>query len=342
MTNVQVTEGAQRVHLDPYCSLVPRLVGIADTNALLSSVENDCRKGFRSRLRRMTAFGTAVLYAPDHVYGEMYRRLPKVAKSSPVPLAVLRAHFEQYYLPILRFVTVAEADVSDDQVLAITDLDDLPTGRLAKLIGPCVVFSDDKHLRKPGFAPQDWRVVAGLAADLAEGVSKQNVAGALAVSPGWALTALVRFVGRRFGVSPGLLGGLVAVGATLLLTDSQRRTRLGRSFEQYGIPVLEAVFTAIEEARLQEEASIVALQEVLLAAPSEPSVKQQVAIVLARQTEPLLASEVQALIRDYFPAATVPTVAEVRAVLRGHPEFVQYRQYRWQFGRCAVPSSAAS
>ena len=44
--------------------------------------------------------------------------------------------------------------------IAITDPDDVPTGQLAKLIAPCVVFSEDKHLSKPGLAPPAWRDAA--------------------------------------------------------------------------------------------------------------------------------------------------------------------------------------
>src|SRR5450759_4187972 len=115
---------ARLVRLDPYCSLRPRLVGVVDTNALLSSVDNDCRyPGRRSRLLRMTDEETAVLYAADHVYGEVYRRLPKIARSSPAPLATLRTRFEEEYLPAMRFVTVSTMEIADPQVLAIMDPD---------------------------------------------------------------------------------------------------------------------------------------------------------------------------------------------------------------------------
>ena len=57
----------------------------------------------------------------------------------------------------------------EPQVLAITDPDDVPTGQLAKLIAPFIVFSEDKHLRRPGLAPADWRLVAQLAVDVADG-----------------------------------------------------------------------------------------------------------------------------------------------------------------------------
>ncbi len=72
-----------------------------------------------------------------------------------VPLDALRERFEAEYLPALRYVTVDTAAIADPQVLAITDPDDVPMGQLAKLIAPCVVFSEDRHLRKPGLAPPE-------------------------------------------------------------------------------------------------------------------------------------------------------------------------------------------
>ena len=227
MEDDRVAGGVQGTDLDPYSALGPRLVGVVDANAVLSSVENDCRKGFRSRLLRMTAFGMTVLYAADHVYTEVYEKLPKIAKSSPVALADLRAHFEECYLPILRFVTVSATDIVDPQVLAITDPDDVPTGQLAKLVGPCVVFSEDKHLRAPGLAPKEWRKAAKSAVDLAEAKVGQTAASGMIILPGWGATSLIKFVGRQLGMSPWLVGGLAAAGVTLMLMDPDRRTRAG-------------------------------------------------------------------------------------------------------------------
>lgn len=61
------------------------------------------------------------------------------------PYRMLQDRFEAEYLPVLRYVTVDTAAVADPQVLAITNPDDVPAGQLAKLIAPCVVFSEDKH-----------------------------------------------------------------------------------------------------------------------------------------------------------------------------------------------------
>ena len=185
---------------DPYGNAAHQTVGIVDTNAILSSVDNDCRNHRNSRLLRSTALDSTTLYAADHVWHELYRRLPKIAENSPVPLADLRTRFETHYLPAMRFVTMSAEDKPDPQVLAIADLDDRPTGQLALLIAPLIVFSEDKHLKRPGFAPMDWRAAAGFTAAVADAAFQER-ATAMALSlPVVGLWSGSGALGRRLGV----------------------------------------------------------------------------------------------------------------------------------------------
>lgn len=325
-------EIARLLRLDPYCWTAPRFLGMVDTDALLSSIDNDCRNGWRSRLLRMTDQNTAYLYAADHVYGEIYRRLPKIARSSPASLGELRACFEQEYLSALRFVTISSGQMVDPQVAAIIDETDVPTGELAKLIAPCVVFSGDKHLRTPGLAPKEWRTAAKAAVDVADAVTDRNITSNVATLPVRGTVELIKVVSPRIGVSPWLLGGILASGAALLLMNPERREKAGK----FVVPVMDGIIKMVEIANAQEQQGLQELREVILAAPAEPSIKQQIAMMLARQRGPLLAREVQDLVQEYFPGDVV-TVAEVRAVLREGTEFVPFERYRWQFGREAGP-----
>ena len=338
MTDEQVRALMAYTRLDPYCSGGRRFVGVVDANALLSCVGNDCRKGtyWRSGLLRMTDGGTATLYAADHIYGEVYEHLPKIARWSKVPVGVLRSRFETNYLPALRFVTVDTTDIVDPQVLAITDPDDVPSGQLAKLIAPCVVFSEDRHLRKPGLAPEDWRLITDFAVDLVEAAGRQQAVGRATNGLSLPLSGaieLIKFVGRRTGIPGWVLGLLAGGGLTYALWTPERRKVIGK----YVLPVLEAYGKEMEGALAQEQRGLAGLREVILPAPAVPSVKQQVAIVLARQREPLLAREVQEQMLTLVSGELVPTVAEVRAVLKDGSEFVQPERYRWQFGREAEP-----
>jgi len=325
------------MRLDPYC-LGHRFVGVADANTVLSCVGNDCRKGthWQSGLLRITNRRIATMYASDHVYGEIYEHLPDIARWSKVPVPVLRARFETNYLRHLRFVSVDISDVVDPQALSITDPDDVPTGQLAKLVAPCIVFSEDRHLRKPGLAPDNWRLVAEYGVDLIDAATKRYQVTQATRGFSIPLTGaaeLCKFLGRRTGLSPWLIAGIAGAGAAIYLKNPERR----KTVSKYVIPVLQAFGDEYRSAATQEQRGLTGLREVMLPGPMQPSVKQQAAIILARQCEPLLAREIQERMPMFFADELVPTVAQVRSVLKDSPEFVQPERYRWQFGRLAGP-----
>ena len=108
-------------------------------------------------------------------------------------------------------------------------------------------------------------------------------------------------------------------GAALILNGPQRRQAISR----YAMPVAEAVLKEMERSAMLEQHETAGLRKVLLAALPEPDVKQQAAIVLARQDGPLSAREVQERLLRHFPSDRVPTVTEVRTALKDGSEFVQ-------------------
>lgn len=323
--------------LDSYSSSAPHLVAIVDTNILLSSIDNDCRnaaEGRRSRLLLMSD-RSVVLYAADHVLDEVYEHLPKIADSSSVSLAALRAHFEKVYLPALRFVTVSGLDGPDPQMLAITDPDDVPTGQLAKLIAPCVVFSEDKHLKRPGFAPKRWLDAARSVVDLADGHQDRVLTFNFAALPLRGLIGLLTYSGRKASISPWAFGGAVLGTGAFFLRKPERRKKAA----QFAGEVVNVVGTQLAGAMAKERRGIEELRNVVLPAPTRPSMRQRVAISLARQREPLLALEVHDFVSRYFPDEPAVRVQDVRAVLREGSEFVRVQRYRWQFGCEAAPQS---
>jgi hypothetical protein len=92
-------------------------------------------------------------------------------------------------------------------VLTITDPDDVPTGQPAKLIAPCVMSPEDKHLRRRGLATPAWREAAQLGVDLVEGVTGQRIAGNLATLPFRGGAGLIAFLTSKTGISPWIIGG---------------------------------------------------------------------------------------------------------------------------------------
>lgn len=310
----------------------PRFITVVDTDALLASVDNHTRSSRPTRILRMTNAETSYLYAADHVYREVYARLPKIAATTPSSLDDLRACFEQQYLPQLVFVTVFADNEPGDRVGAVTDVTDRPTAILADLVAPCLVLSGDKHLRKSGFAPTDWRAAAHHGAAVADAnLHLQSTTSAVAL-PVVGAVAGVSALGRRIGVAPWLIATLVACGGWLLLDNPQRRKTTKEVLGYLGTYLLETITTA----SAQERAGLAELHKVLLE-PVEPlSLKHRVAAVLARAHEPLLAGDLQAELSDHNTTPT-PTVAEIRSVLEACPEFTTPQRHRWQLGRPAGP-----
>jgi len=323
--------------LDPYSTGSPRYVTVADADALLSSVENHCRRGRRSRILRLATSGTTRVFLEDHVYGEAYRGLPKLARSSPVPESTLRACFEDEYLPALTWVQRDSDILSDPRVGLVTDETDVPTAELASLIAPCVVLSGDRHLRVPGIAAEDWRAVAGHGTDVDRAVGEQQGIVMVVGSPALVVVAGVN-LGERVGVPWWVTLLFMGFGAAAVARSPERRRWIGKK----AMPVIEMISQLMTEAQARELASVQELKEAMFQAPAPPSLKQEVATVLARSRDPLLAKEVQELIATHFSEAYVPTIAETRSVLRDSTEFRLVERYRWRLGRRAGPWCARS
>ena len=172
------------------------------------------------------------------------------------------------------------------------------------------MFSEDRHLRKPGLASPAWREAAQFAVDLAGGVTGQQITGNFATLPFRGGAELAAFLSRKTGISPWIIGGLTAAAAAYVLISPQRRQAVGR----YVMPVAEALMKEMERSAALEQHGIAGLRDILLAAHPEPDVKQQAAIVLARHDEPLIATtRAPSTSPPIGPAEVAPTRMSRRA-----------------------------
>jgi hypothetical protein len=321
---------------DPYARGLPQFLTIVDSDALLSSIDNHCRTNRPSRIARLARSYRVKVLAPDHVYGEVYAGFAKMAKSSPCSAGQLRSLFEQAYLPHLRWVTVDSAGAApDDRIQAVLDIDgtDAPTAQLACLIGHCLVLSGDKSLRTPGFAPQEWRPAAGSAVMVATaGANSEGAASAMGLPLVGAVAGTVKF-GNRIGLPWFMSIALMVGGVTLTFRDPCRRTRV---WSRVG-PVVEGILEHLAEEQRKAEVGRVGLTRSMFTTTGPHAAKQMVTIVLARASEPLLASDIRELIIDHFVEVTVPSIRQVRTILLAGSEFTQPERYRWQLGRHAGP-----
>jgi hypothetical protein len=312
------------VRLDPYVT-GPGFPALVDADALLSSIDNQCRTDRQSRLSRLGDSHIVPVFASEHVYLEVYRGFAKLARRLGVTVEQLRACFEEDYLPNIRWVRVGDGYGHDVRVRQVTDPTDVPTAHLASLIAPCMVYADDKSLRRPGFAPPKWREAAGSAVTVIDANTGQYaiVAGASLPVMGTVKGSLA--VGKRLNV-PGW-GSLIilTVLVTWLLWSGERRRAIGRILT----PVMDE-FARLED---QQQLAIAELEPVIFTPMAPPTAKQMVATVLARASEPLLAADVHDELSRRFPSSgKIPTLAEVRTILAAEPEFMQPVRYRWQLG----------
>src|SRR5258708_37424705 len=85
-------------------------------------------------------------------------------------------------------------------------------------------------------------------ADLAGGSSHRQATGMVAVAPGWAAVELIKFLWRRTGNSPWLVGAVIAGEAIVVLRKPERRRALGK----YGMAMLQVLAEMLAEAEGQE------------------------------------------------------------------------------------------
>lgn len=325
MSEFDYPEFKLTIRLDPY-GPGPGFPAIVDADAVLASIDNQCRKGWQSRISQLCESSIVPIFASDHVYCEIYRGLPKFV-SSTVALADLRSCFEEHYLPRIRWVRVADGQGHDERVGLITDPNDVATGHLATLIAPCMVYAEDKSLRRPGFAPKEWRQAAGSAVTVVDAEAGKRTVVIAVGAPVVGVAKGSAALGRRLG-APGWATATVVIILTtwLLWSDSRRRT-IGKILT----PVLEQ-FAAHEDKQQQ---ALAALEPIMFQPTNSPTPRQMVATVLARASEPLLAAEVHEELRDHFRQMPIPTLREVRSLLAGEPEFTQPARSRWALGKGA-------
>jgi hypothetical protein len=320
------------VRIDPYTVTRPRFVSIGDADALLSCIDHECRTEKTTSLAHLADSSTAPLFVSTHVYSELYRGCHRFAKFGKVTPAQMRDLLETGYLPRMRFVNVSRDSSHDPRIAEITDPNDVLTGVLASLVAPCVVFAEDKSLRRPGFAPAEWRPAAWAGRRIVDAEARQEGVALAAALPPIGVVSSSLWLGRRFDVPAWatlvLLGGV----AFIVLRSPSRRRAISEALG----PILDVALNEFHQASLELAEASRELHGVLFQPAEPPMPKQLVATVLARAQEPLLAAEVQDKIAATFNDDVVPMMVEVRQLLKESPEFTQPERYRWQLGYTAA------
>lgn len=300
-----------------------RLPVVLDTNVLLSDCQHVVESGKTSFLLASTRLPVAHLFATERVRSEVERHLPDHARRCGLDPEKAMQVWHDKYLAAIRFVDI-DGDARDHRVVGLLARDptDKPTGLLAELLAPCLVFSRDKDLLDTGIARREWVTLSSAA---------QDVAKLQAVYSGGALgTLLVGIVAWEAGSSvvaaakaaplPALVVGGVAI---YLLRQYWTSDRGGRHRTEARELVgdagrgLNSVWTRAEEAeRLLEAAAFVP--------DGEPNVGAQLARVVAVAPMSLRAADVA----ERLDISTQKATAALRA-----PLFLRSLDGRYALGR---------
>ncbi len=210
---------------------------VVDADVLLRNVDFAWRKGHPGALIALSdsqyAFASGVkLFAAAEVRVEVERNLAGFARYRKVPRETLMSVWEQRVAPKVRFVDLDPSMLHDPRIEG-THQKDRPTARLAALLAPCVIATDNRRHFKP--FELDRTKTDDVALDLRQiGGVTLGTQGAL-IPPKLLLATVAevtKTLDARIGRGPTVALALVAMISAGLLVSSERARPLRRQLSE--------------------------------------------------------------------------------------------------------------
>lgn len=301
-------------------------VVVCDTNAIFGDACDALTRGVRSPILRAIDAGFLVALMSDQAYRELGWVYQRAARGYRVDAEELHRLLESEYLPRIPVVTVPTGEAARaSEIDQVRDPDDRAHAQLARLIAPCTIYSHDKDLRGPGYAPPDRAAYDSRLAqvDAVAVYLELQIGAAVGLNlTGVAASAAVRAVLRRSGVARFGVAAVLAAGATaitLALRSPSRRGQIAAALAE----MAEAVGALVQDG---EGARQALAASPLVQADLEPALEVRLASVLARRPA-LTITEVRSEL-----GPEVPPHAVVKAALEGHPSFERDARGHWTLG----------
>jgi PIN domain len=271
-----------------------RVPAVVDASALINDCLRYVRLGREPLLLYLARQPVAVnLYATCAVGSEVEERLPRAVATVGLPLGPVERVWHEELRPLVSFVEAGALRPSSDPralELALRHPPDLPTVALAELLGPCLVFANDKDLVDLGLARNDWanlllhaRDVSAYQTGASLSVFGTILVGALSVEFGKGLVGAA----RRWPL-PSLLVGLAGGYFLYAYWQSERgvgQRRDARSFAvEAGRDLSVFIGRALDARDLLERAAFIPERE--------PTPLSAVARLVASAPRPLRPGEI--------------------------------------------------
>lgn len=303
---------------------------VADTDVLLGDACDSLLSGHPSNLLTAMDAGAALAVMSEKTFHELGWMSAKSARGRGVADSDLRAMIEREYLrriPVV--VPPAEGsrhwmpDASD-----ISDLDDRQHMQVARLILARIIYSHDRDIRRPGFAPAtraeyDSRV-EHLAAIAANRRTEAAFTG-LATLSSTAASTLVSWTSARLNIRPALAWATMAVtlagSAVVMLAPPLRRRRIIDALAPLG----ERAKTSVE--RGAEGRRALAARGLLISPRDPMRFEVVVGAYLARNPGSHMGEIAEGL------GMNADDRQQLSRILREHPSFELISQWGWAVGK---------
>ena len=339
MTNEEVLAEAHGA-IERLCQQVPLLPVrplVVDSDVLLQNLMRDAKASKPpTKLLVQGGIGSIRPYVAPHQLGEIRRHLARVAADTGTDPERARQVFEQRYVPILWSADVPGGVGADLLAhVSLVDQADVPTARLAVLLGVRVVTVNRRHFGDLAIRDK-WLTVVGAYASvsLLDGtnagiVVSARVSGEGAQAAGRALRGGCEYLADhpKAALVAAFILLAILIGGVWYLSDEQRRLRAWDTVKRVGPPPARFAGRAlqgyVELAGLAVEADAVILASKL--PRQDLTLDQRLAEYLASQRFPV-------------PLATMtdgispPARRLIASTLRDNPAFVE-QETGWTFGR---------
>jgi hypothetical protein len=216
---------------------------VVDADVLIRNVDYAVRRGYVGALTRHASthyslMTGVVLFASTGAAEEVQRHLPDVAERRQVDIDAVRRVWDESFAPAIRFVSVPDGIIDDPRIEG-TDPKDQHVARLACLLAPAVLATDNrKHFKPFGLAHTRTDDVAIDLSSVGQFVTGAKDAAVIPTATGALTIDGSRKVIAKLGKADALLIGAVLLGVLVLFLTSERgramRTKLGEVGEEAG------------------------------------------------------------------------------------------------------------
>ena len=304
-------------------------LGVLDTEFFRSAFQFQLKHDAPPLSLRVARSGHLKLFMAEDTFLELMGKLEEFARDLGTSEAELESLIAEEWAPWIWIVDLpVETSDSRIELVAARDHTDRPAAVLATLLAPCLLLTKDKDFEALQVAkPGDPVLAIRVSLMVNETTIELQGITTVPVLPIAAVAAGVEWIGKKAGVNPWVVGGILATIPGLIYwhMDEDRRAATRHTLGMLGTAYVEQVGRTQEAQR----AALAALNERIVPSLQGRLPSDIVLRHLARSDEPMSAQRLW----EQLDPATRASVISIRELLRTHKTTWRCAgRGRWSFG----------